>query len=148
MRKTLDIISKFFFRTFCMFTLIVISVCVFGMIFKVVDLSSYLIFSFLAFSALLALSFLVSDFIKNNAVLKNAVRFVLSFACFAAIFFFGGPLTSYANISNTQNKGFAILAVSLVFVVIYVVVGLICILVNFIKNRIYNEKKEYEKMFD
>ena len=147
MKKAFDVIAKFFNRTFCIFTFIVIAVCIFGMIFEVVDLSSYLIFSFLGFSAMLGLSFLIGDFFKNSSVLRNAVKFILSYVSLVIAFFLGGPLSSYVASNNVSNKSFTILAISLAFVLIYALVGLVVLLVGFITRKVNNSKKDYESMF-
>lgn len=147
MKTAFDIISKFFYRTFCIFSLLTLAVCGFGMLFHVQDLSSKIIFSFLGFSLMLSVSFLIGDFIKNNAVLRNAVKFVLSYFSVVVIFFLGGPLAAYTKAQHLQNKGFSVLAVSLVYVLIYAAIGLVVLLFNFIKNKILNNKTNYEKMF-
>ena len=148
MKNALNVIAKFFTRAFCLFTIITVAVCIFGMCFNVTDLSSYLVFSFLAFSGLLAFSFTVSDFIKNNSVIRNTVKFLLSYASLAVVFFLGGPLANHVTVNNTNGKGFTILAVSLVFVVIYVLIGVVALVAGFIKNKITNSNKEYENQFD
>ena len=148
MKKVSDILSKFFFRTFTAFTLITVSVCLFGLIFEVKQLISYMIFAFLGFSALLAVSFLIGDLIKNNSVLRNTVKFVLSYLSLVIMFFVSGPLSLHTYLNGSNNKGFTILAVSLAFVLVYFVIGLVILLVSFIKNKIANSDKDYESMFD
>ena len=148
LKNALKVIAKFFSRAFCFFTIITVAVCIFGMCFNVTDLSSYLVFSFLAFSGLLALSLTVSDFIKYSSVIRNTVKFVLSYASLVVVFFLGGPLANHVTVNSTNGKGFTILAVSLVFVVIYALIGVVVLVANLIKNKISNSNKEYEKQFD
>ena len=148
MKKIFSVISKLFTRGFALFSVLIIAVCLFGLIFQVSDLSSYLIFTFLAFAFALSLSFTVSDFIRNSSVIRNTVRFVLCYISLAAVFFFGGPLSSHLQINGGSNKGFAVLSVSVIFIVIYAVCGLISLLVSFIRKKIENSSEEYESMFD
>ena len=148
MKKIFSVISKLFTRGFALFSVLIIAVCLFGLIFQVSDLSSYLIFTFLAFAFALSLSFTVSDFIRNSSVIRNTVRFVLCYISLATVFFFGGPLSSHLQINGGSNKGFAVLSVSVIFIVIYAVCGLISLLVSFIRKKIENSSEEYESMFD
>ena len=57
MKKIFSVISKLFTRGFALFSVLIIAVCLFGLIFQVSDLSSYLIFTFLAFAFAIKLFF-------------------------------------------------------------------------------------------
>ena len=146
MKKFSQVITKLFNRAFAVFSIMTVAICAFGLIFNAKELNSYLVFAFIGFSFALSLSFAIADLLKNNSVLRNTVRFILSYLSLAGVFFLGGPLALHEYI-NGSNKGYSILAVSVVFIVIYTVCGLVVLIVNSIKKKAENSDKEYESMF-
>ena len=147
MKKTFSVISKLFSRAFAIFSVMTVAICAFGLIFNAQELNSYLVFAFIGFAFALSLSFTIADFIKNNAVIRNTVRFVLSYLSLAVVFFLCGPLALHEYV-NGSNKGYSILSISIVFILIYAVCGLVSLVVSAIKRKMDNENKEYESMFD
>lgn len=151
LNKLFYAVSNFFRRTFCCFTLITAAMALIGRVVNKSDFSNYisvdLIVSFLLFSLLFALSFGISDLIKNNGVLKRFLQFILTYASVAVVFFAGGALGRYIEANGVQNKGFSILAISFVFVIIYVVCGLIALVASSVRKKIAGDKEEYSEMF-
>ena len=147
-----NVISKFFTRAFACNSLIVVAMSLFGYMTNTDEYSKYLsvkeILTFFVFSLLFALSFAIADLFKNNVILKRCAQFVLTYLSLAVVFFFGGSFSSYVEANNVQNKGFSILAISFMFVIIYTVCGVIALLFGFIKNKISDSKKQYESIFE
>lgn len=151
-KKIFDNVSLFFRRTFSCFSLLTLAFAVVGMLIKTNEYSKFiasdLIVSFFVFSSMLALSFAISDLFKNSAVLKGFIRFILTFISLCVVFFAGGAFSNYVAVNGVQNKSFSILAISFVFVIIYVVCSLVTILAGFIKRKISEGDKEYISIFD
>ena len=145
-------ISKFFTRAFACNSLIVVAMAVFGYLMNTDEFFKYLsvnqILTFFAFSLLFALSFGIADLLKVNVILKRCVQFVLTYLSLVLVFFLGGSFSSYIESNNVQNKGFSILAISFMFVIIYTVCGLVALLFGFIRNRISESNKQYESIFE
>ena len=151
MNKIFEVISSFFRRTFCCFSLVTIAMAAVGKLVSENEFSNYisvnLILSFLTFSLLFALSFLIADFVKNTVV-RRFLQFVLTYASVAVAFFAGGAFENYVLTNAVQNKGFSILAISFVFVIIYVVCGIVTLVVSLVKSKLLNNNKEYKEMFE
>lgn len=152
LKKTITIISKFLTRTFSCFSLITLSMALIGSMMNTDELYKYLavkqIITFFVFSLLFALSFLIADFIRNNVVIKRCMQFVLTYISLVAVFFFGGSFSNYIESNSVQNKGFSILSISFMFVMIYVFCAVIVLICLFIKNRIVNSNKEYKSILE
>ena len=149
--KILGVISKFLRRTFCSFTLVTVAMALVGKLINKSEFSNYIsvdhVISFLLFSLLFALSFGISDLIKNNSILRRFSQFILTYASVAVVFFAGGAFGNYVEANAVQNKGFAILAISFVFVIIYVVCGVVSLVASSLRKKFDYNKQEYEEMF-
>ncbi len=151
MNKVMEFMSVFFKRAFCCFSLITVVMAIVGKLTNTSEFSNYisvnLIISFFLFALLFALSFGIADFVKNNGILRRFIQFVLTFAGVVIVFFVGGAFENYVSTNNVQNKGFSILAISFMFVVIYFVCGLISLVFGFIKSKLSRGNKDYKEMF-
>lgn len=145
-------IALFFKRTFMCFSFIIVLMSVVGEFFFAEEtmkiMSTSQILTFLLYSVLFGLSFFVADYIKDNAIIKNTVRFLLSFASLIAIVLFGGSFESFSARSSTDNPGFTYLVfLGMVFVSVYVICALLIVLKNFIVNKLTNSNKNYNSLF-
>ncbi len=135
--------------TLC-FTLIVMTFTVVGIIANVQSMGKGLavaqLMDFFVFSALFAISFGIADFVKNSLILKRTLQFVLSLASLIFVFLTGDSFKSY--LAGMQNPLFSIVAITFFFVVVYTAVALVVLVFGYIKNRVTNSGKEYDKMFD
>lgn len=151
LQKVLAKASTFFRRTFCCFSLITILIALIGTFNNTDELYKFVsvkqIFSFFVFSILFAFSFAICDCIKNNAIIRRAVQFVLSYASLSAVIFGGGSFKSYVDKNAVQNTPFSVLSISFAFVIIYVVCALIVLLAKSVSRRVQNGEKEYDNMF-
>lgn len=147
-----DKISQFFKRTFACFGLITVCMALYGYVSNQDEYAKYIsvdmLLAFFVFSLLFALSFGIADFIKNNSILRRFAQFVLTYLSVAAVFFFGGVLRNYTEANNVQNTAFTILAISFVYVIIYVVCGAVVLVFNAIKSKLLSKNDDYENMFE
>ena len=150
--KVLTVISTFFRRTFCCFSLQTLVMAVVGTVVTTNEYAKYIaadrIIGFFVFSLLFAVSFLVADFIKDSAIIRRTLQFVLTSVSMAVVFFFGPAFSSYVDANNVQNKGFSILAICFMYVIIYVVCGVVSIVLGSLKKRLTSNDKNYESMFE
>ena len=115
---------------------------------KYLFLSADQILTFLLYSLLFAASFLIADFIKENVIIKNAVRFLLSYSSLISIIMFGGSFESFREMSSTDNPDFSYMVImSMLFVGTYVVASLFITLRNFVVAKLTNSNKEYKSIF-
>ena len=146
-----SVFSLFLKRTFACFSLLTVAFALVGKIVGGNELLNYLsvdfILSFFAFSLLFAFSFFVADFVKNN-ILRRFLQFVFTYIDVAVVFFAGGALENYVLSNAVQNKAFSVLAISFIFVIIYVVLGLLSLVSALIKSKLCNNNKEYSEMFE
>lgn len=101
----------------------------------------------LLFSVLVGISFGAADFVKNNAVIRRAVQFVLSYVSFALTFYLGGAGKNYFENQST-NKAFTVICTTLIFIGIYVVAAFLVFAFAKAKESFANRNKKYEKQFD
>lgn len=152
LNKVLKLLSTFFRRTFCCFSLIALILSITGRIVNQDELSNYisvdLLISLFLFSLTFALAFAIADFVKENGIIRRALQFVLTYAGLVLVFFMGGTFENYVSVNAVQNKGFSILAISFSFVLIYVVCGVISLLLGYIKKKAENGEKSYDSMFE
>lgn len=150
MKKTFAALSVFFKRSFACFSLIALAFAIVGKIISGNELLKYIsvdfVLSFFAFSVLFALSFFLADFIKN-AILRRFLKFVLTYSSFSLVFFAGGAFENYVLSNAIQNKAFSVLAISFIFVIIYVIIGLVALACSAVKVKLDDSNKEYDKMF-
>ena len=147
-----SVINKFFARTFSCFSLITVAMSLVGLILNTDDMAKYLavnqILTFFYFSLLFALSFGICDLIKNSSVLRRTFQFVLTYASLVLVFFLGGTFGNYVSENAVQNKGFSILAISFMFVIIYVVCGIIAMALGMISKKANATEEEYKSIFE
>lgn len=150
--KILNVISKFFKRTFCCFSLLTLVMAVVGTVIKTNEYSKYIaadrILGFFLFSLLFALSFAIADIVKENSIIRRALQFVLTSISMAAVFLFGPAFGSYVDVNNVQNKGFSILAICFMYVIIYVVFGVISLAFGALRKKLTGCDKEYNSIFE
>ena len=145
-----DIIRKFFVRTFTCFSLLTLFMAFMGLLNKSDELSKYMkvnqIFTFIIISLFVALSFLIADFIKNNAIIRRTVQFVLSYASFVGVFYFRGSLTNHVE-TNSHNFGFSLLALTFWFVIVYAVCAVFALAVAAVHKAAVGSEKEYVNIY-
>lgn len=150
--KIFTVISTFFRRAFCCFSLVTLTMAVVGTLVTANEYAKYIasdrILGFFVFSLLFALSFLIADFVKENAIVRRMLQFVLTSISMALVFIFGGAFGSYVDANNVQNKAFSVLAICFMYVVIYVLCSLLVLVVSVIKKKLTDTEKEYDNMFD
>ena len=151
MNKIFNVISTFFKRAFACFSLLTLAFAIIGKSISGNEMLKYIsadfILAFFAFSVLFAFFFLVSDFVRNN-ILRRFLQFVFTYIDVAVVFFAGGALENYVLSIAVQNKAFSVLAISFIFVIIYVVFGLVSLVSALIKSKLCNNNKEYSEMFE
>ena len=148
----IDKIILFFKRAAYCFSFTVIAMAFVGKYLKLDEkmfgMSVDQILTFLLYALLFAASFLIADFIKDNAVIKNAVRFLLSYSSLVSIIMFGGSFESFREMSSTDNPDFSYMVImSMIFVCVYIVVSLLSLLKNFVVAKLTNSNKEYTSIF-
>lgn len=130
-------------RLTLMYTILVIVLSVSSVLIKNLEvpavLSGHLMYTLL-FSFLTSLSVTLCDLIKNNAIIKNALKFLLVYASFALCFFVGVQVAG-------QNKLYTISMLSLMFVISYVFVALIKTAVMSVLKKNKNKNTEYTSVF-
>lgn len=145
-------IKKFFTRTFSCFSLITVAMSLVGLIFNTDDMAKYLsvnqILTFFCFALLFAFSFGICDLIKNSNVLRRTLQFILTYASLVVVFFLGGTFGNYISENAVQNVGFSILAISFMFVIIYVFCGVIALVLGLISKKTSCNDDEYKSIFD
>lgn len=151
LQKALPVISNFFRRTFCAFSLITLSIALVGTFNNTDELYKFVsvkqLFSFFFFSLLFALSFAICDFVKSNAIIRRALQFVLSYASLCAVIFGGGTFKSYVDKNAVQNTPFSVLSISFAFVIIYVICACVVLVAKNVNRKLQNNDKEYDNMF-
>jgi len=152
MNKVLSAVSAFFRRAFCCFSLLTLVMALVGTLIKSNEYSKYIsvdrILSFFVFSLLFALSFAVADLIKESSIIRRTLQFVLTSISMAVVFLFGPAFSSYVDVNNVQNKGFSILAICFVYVIIYVVCGVVSLVIGALRKKLTSGDKEYNSMFE
>lgn len=148
----IDKIFLFFKRASYCFTFLVASMAFIGRYLKINEefykMSVEQILSFLVYSLLFATSFFIADFIKDNAIIKNAVRFLLTYSSLISIIMLGGTFESFRRFSASENPDFTyIVILSMIFVGVYVAASLLIILRNFIVSKLTDSNKEYTSIF-
>lgn len=150
--KVYNVISIFIKRVFCCFSLLTLFMAVVGTLITTDEFSKYIatdrIQSFFLFSLMFAVSFFIADFVKENAVIRRTLQFVLTGVSMAVVFIFGSAFDSYIDINNVQNKGFSILAICFMYVIIYVICAIIAVALNAVKKKITGSEKNYDNMFE
>jgi hypothetical protein len=63
------------------------------------------------------------------------------------VFFAGESFDNYVTQNAVQNKGFSVLAISFVFVIIYVVCSLVALVLSSLRTKLVNRNKDYKDMF-
>lgn len=115
---------------------------------KMFGMSVDQILTFLLYALLFATSFLIADFIKDNAIIKNAVRFLLSYSSLISIIMFGGSFESFRDLSSTDNPDFSYMVImSMIFVCTYIIVSLFAMLKTFVVKKLTDSNKEYTSIF-
>ena len=103
------------------------------------------------FSALIAVTFAITDFLKEkkvNIIIVRIIHFLLSYGAFYLTYIMGNGAEAYMrSASETTNKVYMVLAISLFFVLIYTVVGTVRIIAGNINAKIENRNKEYESIY-
>lgn len=150
--KVFNMISVFFRRTFCVFSLLLLVMSFIGSTVGADENVKYIasdrILGFFLFSVLFALSFFIADFVKENLVIRRTLQFVLTGISMAAVFLFGPAFSNYVDANNVQNKGFSILAICFVYVVVYVICGALSLAYGAVKKKLTCSDKEYDSMFE
>lgn len=146
MIKIIDVLGKFVKRALVCFALVILGfICArlaIGNEHSAVNFDINQMLVLFYFSCLFSLSFTIASFIKNSAVIRRTVQFVLSFlSCFVIIF-------SNSFVSEGQNPAFRILLIGFVFVVIYAVCSAVVLVSGYVYNKLVNGGKEYVNMFD
>lgn len=146
MIKIIDVLGKFVKRALVCFALVILGfICArlaIGNEHSAVNFDINQMLVLFYFSCLFSLSFTIASFIKNSAVIRRTVQFVLSFlSCFVIIF-------SNSFVSDGQNPAFRILLIGFVFVVIYAVCSAVVLISGYVYNKLVNGGKEYVNMFD
>ncbi len=143
-----EIVKKWYYYALLMFTLLVLAFSLTGYSVNSdnVMFASQLLQLF-AFSVVASLCIATSDCVKNNNVIKQAVRFVLVYASFAVFFFALGAGRSFIN-NESGNKIFTVICMTLLFVGIYVVVAAVIFGFTAVKKAAANKKLEYKNQFD
>jgi len=146
MIKIIDVLGKFAKRALVCFALVILGfICArlaIGNEHSAVNFDINQMLVLFYFSCLFSLSFTIASFIKNSAVIRRTVQFVLSFlSCFVIIF-------SNSFVSDGQNPAFRILLIGFVFVVIYAVCSAVVLISGYVYNKLVNGGKEYVNMFD
>ena len=148
-RYILSLIKSYVLKSSLCFTLVVAFFTLFG---KITGMEE--IFRGLAVSELLSLfgfSFLVgavltaSAFIANNAVLRNAVKFILCYGAFALVFFTSSIFKNHLD--TMQNPAMSVLILSFCFVIGYVLIAVICLCAKAIYKRYILDEQEYESIY-
>ncbi len=146
MSRLNNIIKKWFYRTILCFTLVVTGFAIVGLSFNAMNtLFCSQVLYLLLFSALIGVSFGVSDGIKTNSVLKASVQFVCSYLSFVLCFY---VLEASKNFAYTGNKILGIIATTLLFVGIYVVISFGVVMFRKIVSSRKSSKEQYENQFD
>ena len=148
----IDKIYLFFKRTVYCFSFTIIAMAVIGKYLNfdegMMGMSVDQILTFLLYSFLFAASFLIADFIKDNTVIKNAVRFLLSYSSLISIIMFGGSFESFKDLSTTDNPDFSyIVILSMIFTATYVVASVLIMLRNFVVRKLTDSNKQYKSIF-
>ncbi len=150
--KILTVISTFFRRAFCCFSLVTLTMAVVGTLVTTNEYVKYIasdrILSFFAFSLLFALSFLFADFVKENVIIRRTLQFVLTSISMFLVFIFGGAFGSYVDANNVQNKGFSVLAICFMYVIVYVLCSLFTLVLCALKKKLTCKEKDYDSMFE
>lgn len=146
MIKIIEVLGKFVKRALVCFALVILGfICArlaIGNEHSAVNFDINQMLVLFYFSCLFSLSFTIASFIKNSAVIRRTVQFVLSFlSCFVIIF-------SNSFVSEGQNPAFRILLIGFVFVVIYAVCSAAVLISGYVYNKLVNGGKEYVNMFD
>ncbi len=149
MNKIKEFAKKWYDNTLLMFALVVLAFSLAG---YAVNPDANVMFSsqilqIFCFSAVASLGIGISGFVKNNNVIKHAVRFVLVYASFAVFFFALGAGKSFIN-NESGNKIFTIICMTLLFVGIYVVTAAVILGFKAVKKAIENKNAEYKNQFD
>jgi len=141
-------VKKWYHNALIMFTLLVLAFSLAGYSVNSdnVMFASQLLQLF-AFCVVASLGIGVSDCVKNNNVIKHALRFVLVYTSFAVFFFALGAGKSFIN-NESGNKIFTIICLTLLFVGIYVVVAAVIFGFTAVKKAAANKKLEYKNQFD
>ncbi len=103
------------------------------------------------FSLLISLVFAVTDFLKAkkvNIIIVRIIHFALSYAAFYVTYVSGAGAEAYMRSTETgTNKVYMILAITLFFVIVYMVIGSAMIISGSVKEKIENKNKEYETIY-
>lgn len=146
MQRLNDIMKKWFYRTILCFTLVVTGFAIVGLSYGAMNtMFCSQILYLLLFSALIGVSFGVADGIKTNAVLKASVQFVCSYLSFVLCFY---VLEASKNFAYSNNKILGMIATTLLFVGIYVVVFAVVFAFKKVLTARKTAKLEYQNQFD
>ena len=148
--KLMNIVESVVKRLLACFALIVLCFSVVGDMLgglnTVWALTVSQIFTFFWFSVLFSISCEIANFIKNNSVIKGAVRFILSLGSFVLIFYTSDSFAIY--LSQKQNKAYSIFMITFIYTLIYVISALLGALIKFVKNKVENSSKEYKQVYN
>ena len=149
MKTAVEMWKKFLYRTTLCYTLVVTAFAFTG--FAVRPDSNVMFCSqllwMLVFALLVGITFFIADFVKNNAVIKYSVQFLLTYGSFALTFFAGGAGRTFME-NESQNVAFTVISTSLMFIGIYVVIAAVVFGVRSAKSRFANRKQKYDPQFE
>ncbi len=149
MIKFKEFAKKWYNNTLLMFALVVLAFSLAGYAANPganVMFSSQIIELFF-FSCAASLGIGISSFVRNNSVIKQALRFVLVYAAFAVFFFAFGAGNSFIN-NESGNKVFTVICLTLMFVGVYVVSASLIYGFFAITKAIQNKNIEYTNQFE
>ena len=141
MKKFFEMFNVFVKRLTLLYTVLVTVMTVVGYDANKYGLKKESIIGFLLFSCLTALFLTLCDLIKNNAIIRNALKFILVYGSFAISIF-----TSKA-MDTRPDKLYTVSMLSMLFVFAYVAVCIVNIIANSIKKKILNKNTEYTSVF-
>jgi hypothetical protein len=144
MKKLFETLSSLVRRLTLLYSILVtimavVSICITKYTSPAV-MSEFIMYSLL-FSFLTSLFTTLCEFIKNNAVIKNALKFLLIYASFALCFFAGAGIEG-------NNKLYTISMLSMGFVIVYAVCGIVKLAASSIAKKVKNNSAEYVSVFD
>ena len=149
-RIVLSLLKSFIFKSSLCFTLTTAFFTVFG---KITNMEKFYkglavseITSIFSFAFLIGASLTVASLVKSNAILRNALKFLLCYGSFALAFF---SLSVFkGHIKTMQNPALTILILSFCFVIGYVLVALINCVSCVVCKKIAGVEQEYISIYD
>ncbi len=145
MKKTFNLIGKFFNITFALFSCVSLGMMALNRLVGIEEAPTWggvmlLFLQILLFSALCALSSVITAIPKKlNSALAHIIRFVICYIAFYICFI--------AMVKDT-SKLMNVVVLSTAFVIIYAVVTALCAFVNYLLSRGDGNTNEYTSVYD